>query len=151
MSDSLKRYRAIKDGLKQLYPDEPKGNVARHLSVLAALISGIVGSHSTQLPKIAAELPGPTKAESRAKACSRWVNAEERDAETYYLPFVQPLLAHLAQSQLALVMDVTDVGRACVTLMLSAVYQGRALPIAWVVYRGRKGHLPTSTHVSFLE
>ena len=151
MSDSLKRYRAIKDGLKQLYPDEARGNRARHLNVLAALISGIVGSHSTQLPKIAAALPGPAKAESRSKACSRWVNAEEREHETYFLPFVQMLLAHLAQTPLVLVMDVTDIGRQCVTLMLSVVYQGRALPIFWVVYRGKKGHLPSSTHVAFLE
>ncbi len=151
MNDSLKRYRAIKDGLKQFYPGEPQGNALRHLNVLAALISGIVGSHSTQLPKIAAELPGPSKPESRAKACSRWINAEEREQETYFLPFVQLLLAHLAQTQLVLVLDVSDVGRHCVTLMLSVVYQGRALPIAWVVYRGRKGHLPTDTHVAFLE
>src|SRR5207249_4112580 len=102
-------------------------------------------------PKIAAALPGPAKAESRSKACSRWVNAEERDQETYFLPFVQMLLAHLAQTPLVLVMDVTDIGRQCVTLLLSVVYQGRALPIFWVVYRGNKGHLPSSTHVAFLE
>jgi len=151
MSDSLRRYRAINDGLKQLYPDEPKGNVLRHLNILAALSSGIVGSHSAQLPKIAAEMPGPAKAESRAKAGSRWVNDEDSEHETYFLPFVQLLLAHLAQTQWVLVMDVTDVGRHCVTLLLSVVYRGRALPIAWVVYRGDQGHLPTGTHVAFLE
>lgn len=150
MSDSLRRYRAIKDGLRQLYPGEPHGNTVRHLAVLAALISGIVGSRSTQLPKIAAEQPGPSKPESRAKASSRWVNADERDHATYFLPFVQLLLTHLAQTQLVLVMDVTDIGRHCVTLMLSVVYQGRALPIYWVVYRGSKGHLATNTHVAFL-
>jgi hypothetical protein len=43
MSDNRRRYRAIKDGTKRLYPTEPTGNLARHLQTLAALVSGIVG------------------------------------------------------------------------------------------------------------
>ena len=57
MSDNLRRYRAIRDALTQCYPGQPSGTVARHLSTLAALISGIVGSKSTQLPHIAAKSP----------------------------------------------------------------------------------------------
>src|SRR5713101_3392195 len=57
MSDNLRRYRAIRDALTQGYPGQPTGPVARHLTTLAALISGIVGSKSTQLPKIAAHVP----------------------------------------------------------------------------------------------
>ena len=49
MSDNLRRYRAIRDALTQWYPGQPTGTVARHLTTLAALISGIVGSKSTQL------------------------------------------------------------------------------------------------------
>ncbi|HSH77113.1 MAG TPA: hypothetical protein VLA19_01120 [Herpetosiphonaceae bacterium] len=50
MSDSLRRYRAIRDALLQLYPSMLTARQARHLSTLAALISGIVGSRQTQLP-----------------------------------------------------------------------------------------------------
>ncbi len=39
MSDNLRRYRAIRDALKQYYPGQPSGTVARHLTTLAALIS----------------------------------------------------------------------------------------------------------------
>jgi hypothetical protein len=67
MSDNLRRYRAIHNALKQAYPAEPKGNVARHLHTLAALISGIVGSKSTQLPTIATKVPDGIKPESRVK------------------------------------------------------------------------------------
>jgi hypothetical protein len=42
MSDNLRRYRAIRDALTQWYPGAPKGHVARHLTTLAAIISGIV-------------------------------------------------------------------------------------------------------------
>jgi len=48
MSDNLRRYRAIQRALIQGYPDVPHGNVARHVTTLAALMSGIVGSKSTQ-------------------------------------------------------------------------------------------------------
>ncbi len=57
MSDSLRRYRAIRDALLQLYPRTLTGRQARHLATLAALISGIVGSRQTQLPAIASKLP----------------------------------------------------------------------------------------------
>ena len=67
MSDNRRRYRAIKDAIKQLYPTEPRGNTARHLHALAALISGIVGSKSTNLPAVAAKVPDGTKRESRVK------------------------------------------------------------------------------------
>jgi hypothetical protein len=50
MRDNLRRYRAIREALTQWYPGQPTGSVARHLATLAALISGIVGSKSTQLP-----------------------------------------------------------------------------------------------------
>ncbi len=57
MSDNLRRYRAIKTAIMQLYPTEPRGNTARHLHTLAALVSGIVGSRSTNLPAIAGKVP----------------------------------------------------------------------------------------------
>lgn len=34
MSDNLRRYCAIHSHLKQLYPKEPTGNLARHLKTL---------------------------------------------------------------------------------------------------------------------
>jgi hypothetical protein len=43
MSDNLRRYRAIQDALTQGSPGQPTGIVARRVTTLAALISGIVG------------------------------------------------------------------------------------------------------------
>ena len=61
MSNNLGRYRAIRAALRQAYPGEPQGWCARHLATLAALISGIVASKSTHLPKIAAKVPDGAK------------------------------------------------------------------------------------------
>lgn len=47
MSDNHRRYRSIRSALSQMYAKEPKGCNAKQLNVLAALISGIVGSGKT--------------------------------------------------------------------------------------------------------
>src|SRR3989441_7315191 len=73
MSDSRRQYRAIGDALRQGYPGEPTGRRARHLATLAAFISGIVASKSTQLPTVASHVPDGTKPESRVKRLARWV------------------------------------------------------------------------------
>lgn len=151
MSDNLRRYRTIISALKQLYPKEPTGNVARHLNVLAALVSGIVGSRRTNLPEIAKKVPDATKPESRVKRFSRWINNERIDYETYFLPYAQDLLASLAPRTLVLVIDGSEVGRGCLALLVSVVYQQRALPLAWIVVQGRKGHFPEDSHVALVE
>lgn len=151
MSDNLRRYRAVRDALKHLYPREPQGNQARHLNTMAALISGIVGGKRTNLPAIAGKVPDGTKSESRVRRFSRWIVNESITVETYFLPFAEALIASLALQTLVLVMDGSEVGRGCLTLMVSVVYKQRALPIAWIVVKGSKGHFPEECHVTLLE
>jgi hypothetical protein len=151
MSDSRRTYRAIKKAILQLYPSKPQGNLARHLTTLVGLVSGIVLSKSCQLPKIASNVPGDVHPDSRAKQFSRWINNEAITFDLYFLPFIEPLLAKLAAIRpLVLVMDGSAVARGCVTLMVSVLYGGRALPLAWLVIAGAKGHFPAETHVTLL-
>jgi Transposase DDE domain len=151
MSDNLRRYRAIHHALRQWYPDEPRGNVARHVATLAALISGIVASKSSQLPHIASKVPDGTKLESRVKRYARWVGNELVSDEQYFLSYAERLLACLALETLVLVIDGSVVGRGCVALMVHVVYQGRALPIAWLVRAGNKGHFSEDVHLAVVE
>ena len=148
MSDNLRRYRAIRDALTQGYPGTLKGHVARHLTPLAALISGIVGSKSTQLPNIAAKVPNGTKPDSRVKRFARWVDNAHILEEVYFLPYADVLLRHLAWQTLVLVMDGSGVGRGCTALMIHVVYKGRALPLAWRVRQAPKGHFPEELHIA---
>jgi hypothetical protein len=92
MSDNLRRYRAIRDALIQWYPGQPTGAVARHLTTLAALISGIVGSKSTQLPSVATKIPDGTQPESRVKRLTRWLDNARILEEVYFLPSIDLLL-----------------------------------------------------------
>src|ERR671922_1071357 len=151
MSDNLRRYRAIRAALLQGYPGQPTGPVARHLTTLAALISGIVGSQRTQLPHIATKVPDGTQAESRVKRFTRWMRNDRITDEVYFIPYIQVLLAHLALHTLVLIIDGSVVGRGCVALMMHVVYKGRALPLVWQVRKGKKGHFPEDMHIALVE
>ena len=151
MSDNRRQYRAIKHAVKQLYPEEPTGQVARHLETLVFLISGIIASKSCQLPQVASQVPGTVHPDSRVKQLSRWTQNERVTTELYFLPFVRPLLERLAAVRpLVLVMDGSAVARGCVTLMVSVLYAHRAIPIGWLVISGAKGHFPTTSHLALL-
>jgi len=151
MSDTYRRYRAIKQSLLQALPTHTSGHREKYLNTLAALICGIVGAQHTQLPKIASKAPGlAAKPASRIKRFTRWVENERITYDTYFLPFAQAVLANLAQQPLVLIMDGSVVGRGCVTLMLSVVYGRRALPLAWLVVKGAKGHFPQTAHCALV-
>jgi hypothetical protein len=117
---------------------------------LAALISGIVGSHSTQLPKIATRVPDGAKPESRVKRFARWVDNDTITEAIYFVPYAEVLLRHLALQTLVLILDGSVVGRGCVALMMHVVYKGRALPLAWQVRQGKKGHFPEALHLALI-
>jgi Transposase DDE domain len=60
-------------------------------------------------------------------------------------------LTHLALETLVLVMDGSVVGRGCAALMIHVLYKGRALPLAWRVRQGPKGHVPEDLHIALVE
>ena len=159
MSDNLKRYCAIQRALKQLYPTEPTGNLARHLNTLAALVSGIIGSKKTHLPAIASELPDGSspkrgKRESRSERLARFLQNPRVTPGAFFLPYAQALVEGLPPGPLILVMDGSAVGRGCMALMLSVLYQQgklkRALPLCWLVTQAPKGHFTQERHQALL-
>ena len=151
MSDTYRRYAAIKQNLMQFYQPQPVGHRERHLNTLVALICGLVGGQQAHLSTIADHAPaGGADQESVITRFRRWLNHDAHTVDGWFLPVAQALLAHLAAQPLLLAIDGSVVGRGCVALMVSVVYGGRALPLAWVVVRGRKGHFPQDTHCALL-
>jgi hypothetical protein len=47
-------------------------------------------------------------------------------------------------------LDGSEVGRGCLTLMVSLIYQRRAIPLVWLVVARPKGHLSAQAHISLL-
>ena len=150
MSDTYRRYRAIKQSLMQFFAPLT-GHRERHFTTLVALICGLAGSQRAHLSAIADHAPAHgADQESVITRFRRWLKHDGHTIDGWFLPVAEALLANLAQQPLVLVMDGSVVGRGCVALMLSVVYHGRALPLAWVVVKGKKGHFPQQTHCDLL-
>jgi len=73
MSANRRAYRTIRMAIRQLCSIEPKGNKARMLNTLRAMVAGIVQAKSCKLPAIGRKTPDQAKADSRIKRYSRWI------------------------------------------------------------------------------
>lgn len=151
MGDHKRRFREIRDSLERLYPTQPKGNLGRNLNTLAAMISGIVGSKSCQLPKIAGKVSEEAKPTSVEKRIKRWIINDKIEGDTFYLPYAQALLLSLGLQEIVLAMDGSVVGRGCITLTINVIYKKRALPLAYIVVKGKKGHFREESHIALVK
>jgi len=147
MSDNQRVYCKVKNHLKKMMPAQPQG----HVVTLAMMIVGIICGKKAQLGPMSNEVPYGSKDDSVERRMRRWVGNQRIGTNVYFVPFAQALLVGLAHRPLVLVMDGSPVGRGCMALIVGVVYQRRVLPLAWVVYKGKKGHAPATRHQEVLE
>jgi hypothetical protein len=147
MTDRQKVYKKVVKTLKQMMEMSHQG----HLVTLAMMITGIVLSRNAQLSQMSSEVPVAAKDKSVEMRLRRWVKHGKIDAGVIYMPFGCQILASLASAPLVLVMDGSQAGRGCKVLMVGVLYKKRALPIAWVAYKGKKGHTSAQRHIQVLE
>ena len=151
MSDTSRRYHAIKRGLMSFYQPRLTGHREQHLNTLVALICGLIGGRHAHLPTIADHAPGQgATQESLITRFRRFLQHEAQTLDAWFLPVARALLQALAHRPIRLVMDGSVVGRGCLALLVSVVYHGRALPLGWVVVAAPKGHFPEATHRALL-
>lgn len=93
MSDNRRVYRRINQGLLQLYPKQLTGNQARHLNTLTGMMPGVVQSKCCHFEMMAAKAPDDSHVASRVKRFSRYTQNETIDPETYFMPFIEELVA----------------------------------------------------------
>jgi len=145
MTDRHRVYTKVKKTLKQIMKLDHQGQVV----TLAMMISGIVMSRKAQLSEMSSEIPTETKEKSIEMRMRCWVK-DDLDVEAVYMPFARQILEALCHMTLVLVMDGSQAGRGCMVLMVGVLYQKRALPIAWLVYKGKKGHASAERHIKAL-
>jgi len=146
MTDRHRVYTKVKKTLKQMMKLDHQGQVV----TLAMMISGIILSRNAQLSVMSSEVPTETKEKSIEMRMRRWVK-DDLDVEAVYMPFARQILEAMRHMPLVLVMDGSQAGRGCMVLMVGVLYQKRALPIAWLVYKGKKGHASADRHIQTLE
>lgn len=147
MSDAARLYRAVLSNLVQFVPTMKEENCLS----LAMMITGILRSKSGQLSKIARAVQYAHKKESLVTRLQRFVRNPKLEVELAYAPFGSMVLAALSSEQIVLMVDSTKLGGQCLCLMVSVYYKSRALPLAWVVYKGRKGHSSQATQLALFK
>ena len=146
MTDRHRVYTKVKKTLKHMMKLDHQGQVV----TLAMMVTGVVLSRMAQLSAMSSEIPTQTKEKSIEMRMRRWVK-DEIDVEAVYMPFAHQILEALSHLPLVLVMDGSQAGRGCMVLRVGVLYQKRALPIAWLVYKGKKGHASAERHKQALE
>jgi hypothetical protein len=146
MTDRYKVYTKVLKVLKEMLRLSHPG----HVLTLAMMIAGIVMSRNAQLSSVSAETAAEAKDKSIEMRLRRWVKHKGLDADAIYMPFARQILEALSGLPLILVMDGSQVGRGCMVLMVGVLYKKRALPLAWIVYKGKKGHTTAQRHIEAL-
>jgi hypothetical protein len=148
MSDAARLYRVVlRHLLKLISPDM----LAENCITLAMLITGILRSRSGQLKKIARAVQYAYKKESLVERFRRFVRNENIEVEVEYTPFNGKILKAVGQGPIILMVDSTKMGGRCICLMLSVYYKSRALPFAWLTFKGRKGHSSQATQLELFK
>ena len=153
MSYSQTSYNRIFGTLKEFGSKNIRGQAARHLIVFALMITGLVRAGKIALDKIADKSTKhkDSKTESRTKRFNRWLRNKKVNKETMYFPYIKEILAGLSGTTLIFTIDVSSLGKHCAVLMISVIYQGRALPVIWKVREGNKGSFSEAEHIVLLE
>lgn len=138
--------------LRKQSSSEVKGNHLRRLKVLAKMISSCAKTKSCSLSGLSGSSSSDTRqSESRIKQVKRWLCSKWTDWDTFFAPYIAYLLTHLAKSgELVLVIDGSETGQNCCTLMLSVLWRGYAIPIVWMTRQGPKGHFSDQVHTDLV-
>jgi hypothetical protein len=147
MRDNLRLYRSILDHLHRFLPDE---RVTRRRN-LALLMAGLFLARRVHLGHVVRKWPLRARIASLTNRLRRFLSNPRLDPVRLYRPFARLMLARLSEAPVRLILDVTKLGFRHRMLTVSVAYRRRALPLAWSVHRGRKGHVGAKDQKVLLE
>lgn len=146
MRDNLRLYRSILGHLDRFLPRE---RVTRRRN-LALLMAGLFLARHVHLGHIARKWPLRGRLPSLTHRLRRFLDNRRLDPVRVYRPFAQMLLARLSGTPIRLILDVTKLGLRHRKLTVAVAYRRRALPLAWSIHRGRKGHVGVTAQKALL-
>jgi hypothetical protein len=84
------------------------------------------------------------------KLIHRFIKNPHLSYETHFVPFIEVVIASLGLNEFRLSIDSSQVGRGCLVLVIGLVYKKRVIPLAWMVYKGVKGHSSVEKQLDLL-
>ena len=135
-----KLFLKIKDILHSTHRGENKP--ANHLIVvLAMMVTGVYLGKHVQLYQIALWVPLDIQLLSIVRRFERFVENPEVDAKKFFQPFVYAMQSCFDGQTVYLIIDCTQVGKKCRSLMIAVAYHYTVLPVVWKTVKGGKGHV----------
>lgn len=149
MSDSRRRYDAVKTKLSQELPEFWQEH-PEWMTNLSLMVSAIVKADDLTQSAIAAEMPLPAQETSLCQRQRRWLMNEHVAIRDCYEPIIRRFIDAASQRTLPLILDTTSAGRGCHLLTAAIGYHQRAVPIAWMGGEGSRGHTDAATQAELL-
>lgn len=147
MSDAARLYRVVFRHIHRLMP----AMLLENQITLAMMITGILRARSGQLKKMVRAVQYAHKKESLGERFRRFVRNKNVEVKVEYTPFDQRILKAVKQGPVVLMIDSTKMGGRCICLMVSVYYKSRALPLAWLTFKGKKGHSSQNTQLQLFQ
>lgn len=111
------------------------------LSTLALMVTGLFFGRHVQLWNIALWCPWDVQLLSTVRRFERFVADKRVNVHAIFEPFILAMQASLGQETAYLLIDCTQAGPKCRTLVIGLAYHGTILPLCWRTVKGKKGHL----------
>ncbi len=140
-------YEHNKQFLEQVESDKDKTLI----STLAMLVTGLFLGRHVQFWAIAVWLPFDIQLTSLERRFERFVADPRVEAGKWFKPFVEAMNLSFGSETVYLLIDSTQAGSKCRTLMAAIAYHQTVLPVGWKSYKGKKGHLKGEQHRALLE
>ncbi len=131
MSDSQRLHESFLGCLQAHLADED----LRNLDTLAWALTGLLLQKTTRVPAWCSCLPDKVDAASREQRFRRWFSTPWVDTQRSYRPFVTQALDTWADHILYLAIDTSCITEHLVLARTAIIYRGRAVPLAWQVFR----------------
>lgn len=131
MSDSQYLHASVLSALQAELVNEDFRNV----TTLAWAITGTLRQKTINIPLWATSVPDEAEALARERRFRRWLDNPGVSVRRYYAPFIRRALTDWKGRTLYVGLDTTSVNNRLVVARTSAIYRGRAVPLAWQVFK----------------
>jgi hypothetical protein len=112
------------------------------LKTIAALSYAILAAKEVQLPQVALKIPWENEVVNLVQRLERLLKNPRFDEHQLYAPLAKDILTQQETGTLRLVIDRTDINDLHWLLVVSLVFKGRTVPLAWNIlgYKGASSY-----------
>ena len=133
-------------------PAQPLKRAARleRAARLRGAMTGVVLQKTIHLPAWVSCIPDEADAAAREQRFRRWLQNRDVKVRDYYQPFITRALTEWRGHTLYVALDTTSIANRLVIARTAVVYRGRAVPLAWQVFKRKSVMLAFEDYAGLL-